>query len=359
MTNRDLPATPPGKQKFPILQDVIVSKVELGRGSFGRVIEAEYACTPCAAKELHAVFREFTHPRELQSIKRKFLDECIVWSRVRHPNIVQFIGVFYSGNDDSGVPMIVMEKMQFSLSGYYELIKDKKELVDLRMKLSILQDVSMGLCYLHAQKIIHRDLTPNNVLLGADGCKAKITDLGMAKAMMEWNEGWSKRGLNKAVYQSKAPGTLDFMPPEALSDKPQYGLPLDVFSYGGVILYTITHQWPHPTANFYCYPDSSKKEFIKETKRREKYFQLMVGPFAELKPLAEDCLDDYQGNRPLISEVCRVVKNLISKHASGGSPGVLLSTTLPQVSYRYNYYNQLLYACNHLHGCYMHANIAI
>ena len=90
----------------------------------------------------------------------------------------------------------------------------------------------------------------------------------------------------------------------------------------------------------------------------------MADHFAELIPLAEACLNDYQGNRPLISDVCRVVKNLISmqascKHASGDSPGVLLSTTLPQVSYRYNYYNQLLYACNHLHGCYMHANIAI
>ena len=145
-----------------------------------------------------------------------------------------------------------MEKMQFSLSGYYELIKDKKELVDLRMKLSILQDVSMGLCYLHAQKIVHRDISPNNVLLEANGCKAKITDLGMAKAMMEWNGELSKRGFNKAMYHSNAPGTLDFMPPEALDDRPQYGPPLDAFSYGGgVILYTITHQWPHPTAKFY------------------------------------------------------------------------------------------------------------
>ena len=43
---------------------------------------------------------------------------------------------------------------------------------------------------------------------------------------------------------TKAPGTIDFMPPEALARSPVYGPPMDVFSYGGIILHTFNQQWP-------------------------------------------------------------------------------------------------------------------
>ena len=46
-------------------------------------------------------------------------------------------------------------------------------------------------------------------------------------------------------YQTKVPGTLDFMPPEALEDKPQYDTSLDVFSYGGIILHTVNGEMAH------------------------------------------------------------------------------------------------------------------
>ena len=69
---------------------------------------------------------------------------------------------------------------------------------------------------------------------------AKIADLGVAK-VINVEDTASKQ------YLTKAPGTVYFMPPEALEDNPQYDTSLDVFSYGGITLYTVNGKWPKPT----------------------------------------------------------------------------------------------------------------
>ena len=83
-------------------------------------------------------------------------------------------------------------------------------MIPIHIKYSIIHDVSLGLCYLHNHDppIVHRDLSPNNVLLTAHHV-AKISDLGVAKVI--------KADSRKTM--TKAPGTVDFMPPEALAKK--------------------------------------------------------------------------------------------------------------------------------------------
>ena len=65
---------------------------------------------------------------------------------------------------------------------------------------------------------------------------AKISDLGVAKVIQ----------ADSKKTKTRAPGTVDFMPPEALLETPEYGPPLDVFSYGGVILHVVNQEWPTP-----------------------------------------------------------------------------------------------------------------
>ena len=118
-------------------------------------------------------------------------------------------------------------------------VVEKYPNISMYVKLSMLLYVSRGLWYLHAHHppIVHRDLSPNNVLLTSQFV-AKISDLGVAKVIQ----------ADSKKTKTRAPGTVDFMPPEALLETPEYGHgpPLDVFSYGGVILHVVNQEWPKP-----------------------------------------------------------------------------------------------------------------
>jgi len=70
---------------------------EIGRGAYGRVFEVDYGGTLCAAKEVHSLLLEYARGDDLQRIKDDFLAECRVWSTLRHPHIVQFLGLLRIG----------------------------------------------------------------------------------------------------------------------------------------------------------------------------------------------------------------------------------------------------------------------
>ena len=65
---------------------------EIGVGAYGRVFEVDYEGTLCAAKEVHALLLQYAKGDDLQRIKDDFLNECQVWSTLRHPCVVQFLG---------------------------------------------------------------------------------------------------------------------------------------------------------------------------------------------------------------------------------------------------------------------------
>ena len=115
--------------------------------------------------------------------------------------------------------------------------------IPLALKRSILEDVSRGLLYLHKHtpQIIHRDLTAKNVLLNSY-FMAKITDLGNSR-IINLQPGQLARTL------SRLPGTLVYMPPEALSSSSRYGPSLDIFSFGHLALFTLTQVYGVPSVS--------------------------------------------------------------------------------------------------------------
>ena len=94
--------------------------VELGRGSYGKVFEAEYDGKSCASKEVHRWMMELSTAEEQSKIKDDFLRERHLWSTLRHPNVVLLLGIYYPSSDESCLPVMVMEKMQESVTSLRE-----------------------------------------------------------------------------------------------------------------------------------------------------------------------------------------------------------------------------------------------
>ena len=259
---------------------------ELGRGSYAVVFEVMVLGTPCAAKEVHSI---------LMSAKSKenFYAECVRSSQLLHPNVVQFIGIYYP-NPRAEVPWLVMELLYISLTRLIEQrVKESKD-IPFYFKISILVDICQGLQFLHSKSIAHRDLSSNNILLTKQ-LVAKIADLGMAKVM-----------LADGQKHTLAPGTQVFMPPEALEDDLEvtYGITIDVFSLGCVCLHVMSMQWPMPKAVKLLDSKTDKIVALTELQRRENYLMCMVfQQFPTLRALVSKCLHDFPKKKPSVGAV--------------------------------------------------------
>ena len=91
-----------------------------------------------------------------------------------------------------------------------------------------------------------------------------------------------------------------FMPPEALVHPPQYGPPMDVFSFAGIVLHTFNQQCPRPTE-----PLQSESKILgsPEVKRRQKYLDKMTSIAEALTPVVEECLKYDPALHPTITNV--------------------------------------------------------
>lgn len=237
---------------------VHISNRRIGAGSYATVIEVDYLGLKCAGKRIHEtllMFGNTTYP------VRRFQEECRLLSQIRHPNIVQFLGIhFEQGNK---IPILIMEFLPTNLT----LCIEKYGILPSDVSYSILHDVILGLHYLHSQTppIIHRDLSSNNVLLTAY-MNAKISDLGVARIL--------DISPQKACQMTEAPGTPAYMPPEVMIANPVYNSSVDTFSYGIMIIHIFSSKWPEPHLEQVCVKEGKMVPFS-EAERRANYLKIM------------------------------------------------------------------------------------
>ena len=274
----------------------------LGTGSYGNVVKATLDDLPCAAKILHNTFFTSNDPH-VQDFTRRFQLECRILRQLRHPCIVQFLGVLEDPRPLSNSrPILLMELMEESLTHFLE---SRQSTLPYHIQVNLTHDIALALDYLHANGILHRDLSSNNILL-IGGARAKLTDFGMSK-MVDINPRMTR---NK---QTMCPGTLAFMPPEALLSKPIYSDKIDVFSTGVLMVQIVTRRFPNPGDAHKTTKHGSKwvQVSIPELERRHGDL-LGVYLTHPLRPIALNCIKDDEGDRPTAASLCKTLAGLKS-----------------------------------------------
>ena len=145
--------------------------------------------------------------------------------KLRHPNIVQFLGLCF--NHSQQPPLLISEKVEGCLQGLFESVPN----ISITLKRSLLEDTARGLHYLHSFTdpiIIHGDLTAHNVLY-TSSLVAKIADVSNYRLFDIHNQsGESQSGTNDLRL---------YMPPE-IGHRSTHKT--DVFAFGHLALCVLT-----------------------------------------------------------------------------------------------------------------------
>ena len=254
--------------------------VVLGRGAYSKVLEVEYRNKLYAAKKY----------RMDEQVREALCREQEILTRTRHPNIVSYYGICKLESDKSTV--LVMERMDKNLTTY---LNDCESTLSVNQ---ILHDIAKGLHHLHSRTpaIIHRDLTAGNVLLNSNGV-AKISDFGNSRIVDLY--------ATPELLTSR-PGTLDYMPPEAL-EKSKYNDKLDIFSYGHLAIHIVIKRRPYPLLRA-TYTEAGSLIARNEAERRKEFLKevsevLDGGVRHSLYVMIVKCLENESKNRPSCEEI--------------------------------------------------------
>lgn len=157
---------PSVKEQWMVDWDDVHPERIIGTGSFGEVWCGTYRGNKVAIKTTRAL---------KISAYQSFLNELTVLPRLRHPNIVMFIGAVVE-------PRHMCYLMEFCEKGtLFDALHDSRQSFDYKRVLSILIKIAKAMVYLHSQSppVLHRDLKSLNILLH-DENDVKVCDFGLA-----------------------------------------------------------------------------------------------------------------------------------------------------------------------------------
>ena len=287
------------------LDDVHQTGVQLGGGSFSVVYEVEWSQRTCAAKH----FVVFGHkPVATNRMAQSLARECRHWLELKHPHIVETLGWYEK--DTSQFPIIVMEKLDMSLKSYLMSCNGEKfPLID---KVGILLQVATGIEFLHTRSppLVHGDITANNVMLMGcpSHCTAKIADFGLTRVF----------DMMSITPQSVGRGTYAYISPEFFAQPPAITEKTDNFCFGILLIHTVTHNYPIPTAPAMFKGGDQPLKALTELERRQQHIRLFTLQERHcLEDIIRHCLEQDPEDRPtstvILKQMAAIKDTLIAQ----------------------------------------------
>ncbi|XP_034888517.1 serine/threonine-protein kinase TIO isoform X2 [Populus alba] len=198
----------------------------VGEGSFGKVYKGrrKYTGQTVAMK---FIMKHGKSDKDIHNLRQ----EIEILRKLKHENIIEMLDSFES-------PQEFCVVTEFAQGELFEVLEDDKSLPEEQVQ-AIAKQLVRALHYLHSNRIIHRDMKPQNILIGA-GSVVKLCDFGFARAM----------STNTVVLRS-IKGTPLYMAPELVREQP-YNHSADLWSLGVILYELFVGQPPFYTNSVYA-----------------------------------------------------------------------------------------------------------
>ncbi|XP_030533063.1 serine/threonine-protein kinase TIO isoform X1 [Rhodamnia argentea] len=261
----------------------------VGEGSFGKVYKGrkKYTSQTVAMK---FIMKHGKSEKDIHNLRQ----EIEILRKLKHENIIEMLDAFES-------PQEFCVVTEFAQGELFEILEDDKCLPEEQVQ-AIAKQLVRALHYLHSNRIIHRDMKPQNILIGA-GSVVKLCDFGFARAM----------SMNTVVLRS-IKGTPLYMAPELVREQP-YNHTADLWSLGVILYELFVGQPPFYTNSVYAlirhivkdpvkYPDNMGANFksflkgllCKAPQNRLTWPALLEHPFVKDCSVEEEATEIHAPN---------------------------------------------------------------
>ncbi|KAK4773213.1 hypothetical protein SAY87_028232 [Trapa incisa] len=302
------------KEEWEIDLSKLDIRYALAAGTYGIVYKGTYDEQDVAVKLLDWGEDGVATAAETAALRASFRQEVAVWHKLNHPNVTKFIGASMGTlnlkipennpvrSGQSNIPAraccVVVE---FVPGGNLKnfLFRNRRKKLPFKTVIKLALDLARGLCYLHSERIVHRDVKAENMLLDTKQ-NLKIADFGVARVEAQ----------NPSDMTGET-GTLGYMAPEVLVGKP-YNRSCDVYSFG-ICLWEI-----------YCcalpYPDLSFADVSSAVVRQNLRPEIPRCCPNSLAQIMRKCWDAKPDKRPEMEDVVRMLEAIDTTKGGGMIP---------------------------------------
>jgi eukaryotic-like serine/threonine-protein kinase len=201
----------------------------LGEGAFAEVYRVKHRFLGRQAMKILKIVGMTINEME------QYLDEAIILSRIGHPNIVR---VFDANVTETSKGICGFFTMEYIAGGSLEQFWRSygAQYVPIETAVDVMRQACQGMSVAHSEQppIIHRDIKPQNILVGYDtgGLRVRVSDFGLAKR------------VNPLTLMASAKGTRCFKPPEIFLDFQSDSCAGDVWALGATLYLLLTDRLP-------------------------------------------------------------------------------------------------------------------